>query len=272
MPTHVTIPTVNQHATRLRPVRLLVVHTAESPKLAGSAQAVARYMAGTTGAAAVSAHRLIDPTTVVTQVPLTATAFAAPGANADGVQYELCGRASQSAADWADADSQAILTTAAQTMAADAATLGIPLVHLTDTQLRAGAPGIVGHDQVSRVYGGTHWDPGPAFPWDQLMGLLTGSRPAPTPTVPQEDTMHLIQTTTPWGSVAYALVTETTGATALDAQQAQAYNSLCGRSAVVPWDHYQLLVRQADPRVVGPSGAAGHRPGRHGHPEHRRRR
>ena len=57
--------------------------------------------------------------------------------------------------------------------------------------------------------------------------------------------MHLIQTKTPWGSTAYALVTETTGARALGDQEAQAYNAMLGRFSTVPWDHYQLLIRQA---------------------------
>ena len=57
--------------------------------------------------------------------------------------------------------------------------------------------------------------------------------------------MHLIQTKTPWGSTAYALVTETTGASALGDQEAQAYNAMLGRFSTVPWDHYQLLIRQA---------------------------
>ena len=57
--------------------------------------------------------------------------------------------------------------------------------------------------------------------------------------------MQLIQTKTPWGSTAYALVTETTGARALGDQEAQAYNAMLGRFSTVPWDHYQLLIRQA---------------------------
>ena len=57
--------------------------------------------------------------------------------------------------------------------------------------------------------------------------------------------MHLIQTKTPWGTTAYALVTETTGACALGDQEAQAYNAMLGRFSTVPWDHYQLLIRQA---------------------------
>lgn len=59
------------------------------------------------------------------------------------------------------------------------------------------------------------------------------------------DDMILIETQTPWGDTAYALITEAAGAYALDAQQAQAYNAALGRCGHEPWDHYQLLVREA---------------------------
>ena len=46
---------------------------------------------------------------------------------------------------------------------------GIPIKHLTDDELRRGLRGIVGHVQASRVFGGTHTDPGSAYPWGLLI-------------------------------------------------------------------------------------------------------
>lgn len=57
--------------------------------------------------------------------------------------------------------------------------------------------------------------------------------------------MLLIETTTPWGATAWALITPVSGAVALDPQQAQAYNAATGYCGRVPWDHYELLVREA---------------------------
>lgn len=235
------------YPTRNRPLRLIVMHTMESPEAGDTAESVANWFAGPTSPVA-SAHACIDNDSVVLCLPPTATAFAAPGCNADGYQIELAGRAGQGAAGWADAYSQAELQLAAAHARSIAQANGIPLRHLSNAELAAGQSGFIGHDQASQVYGGSdHWDPGPDFPWDQYMSLVTGQA-APASTTPrpvQEDTMQLIQTKTPWGTTAYALVTETTGARALGDQEAQAYNAMLGRFSTVPWDHYQLLVRQA---------------------------
>ena len=235
------------YPTRDRSLRLIVMHTMESPEAGDTAESVANWFAGPTSPVA-SAHACIDNDSVVLCLPPTATAFAAPGCNADGYQIELAGRAGQGAAGWADAYSQAELQLAAAHARSIAQANGIPLRHLSNAELAAGQSGFIGHDQASQVYGGSdHWDPGPDFPWDQYMSLVTGqAAPASTTSRPvQEDTMHLIQTKTPWGSTAYALVTETTGARALGDQEAQAYNAMLGRFSTVPWDHYQLLIRQA---------------------------
>ena len=235
------------YPTRNRPLRLIVMHTMESPEAGDTAESVANWFAGPTSPVA-SAHACIDNDSVVLCLPPTATAFAAPGCNADGYQIELAGRAGQGAAGWADAYSQAELQLAAAHARSIAQANGIPLRHLSNAELAAGQSGFIGHDQASQVYGGSdHWDPGPDFPWDQYMSLVTGqAAPASITSRPvQEDTMQLIQTKTPWGSTAYALVTETTGARALGDQEAQAYNAMLGRFSTVPWDHYQLLIRQA---------------------------
>lgn len=235
------------YPTRSRPLRLIVIHTMESGEHEQTAENVAAYFAGP-NAPRASAHACIDADSVVVCLPPEATAFAAPGCNADGYQIEHAGRASQDAEGWGDDYSQAMLALSAAHAREIADAAGIPLVHLTDEELAAGHAGFIGHDQASRVYGlSDHWDPGPNFPWGQYMALVHGDNSTTTTTATnvRENSMFLIKTTTPWGADAYALITETQGARALDDQEAQAYNTMLGRFATVPWDHYELLIRQS---------------------------
>lgn len=174
-------------------LRLIVIHTMEAPEGPQTAENIAVYFAS--GAVVASAHACVDQDSVVVCLPPTATAFAAPGANADGYQIEHAGYASQDGAGWADEASQSMLRLSAAHARAIALAAGIPLRHLTDDELAAGAAGFVGHDQVSRVYKRSdHWDPGPAFPWSQYMGLVNGEAPTEeTPLVQEEDDMHFVR-------------------------------------------------------------------------------
>lgn len=89
---------------------------------------------------------------------------------------------------------------------------------------------------------------------------LSGAADANTNTIVsnrRRSEMLLIETTTPWGTTAWALITPVSGAMALDAQQAQAYNAAIGYCGRVPWDHYELLVREAWGRRNGLIKALG---------------
>ena len=169
---------------RLRAPRLIIVHTVEGPETPGTAWSVAQWFAGPSAPQA-SAHFIVDPAEVVGCVHPTDTAWAAPGANADGLQIEHAGRAGQGAAGWADSASQAILRLSASLAASLADRYGIPVRHLTDAQLLAGEAGFVGHDQVSRVYRKSdHTDPGPTFPWGFYLQLVAN---AGGPAQPEDD-------------------------------------------------------------------------------------
>lgn len=172
---------VHYYPTRERRLRLIVIHTMESPETDDTAENVAAWFAGPTAPLA-SAHACVDNNSVVLCLPPTATAWAAPGANSDGYQIEQAGRAAQGIAGWNDSYSQSMLRLSAAHARQIAQVAGIPLRHLTDAELAAGQAGFVGHDQVSRVYKKSdHTDPGPAFPWAQYMALVSGNAPqAPT--------------------------------------------------------------------------------------------
>jgi hypothetical protein len=202
------IASPNKHAGRRVLIRLVVIHTMEVAETGSVAEAVGNAFANP--ATKASAHVGVDTDSTVRYVPDSDTAWAAPGANADGLQIELAGRAGQTAAMWADPTSKAILERAAQQVATWCKTYGIQVRRLTDAQLADGrSTGIVGHDQVSRVFKRSdHWDPGLAFPWAGFLarvGAILGNTRLPIPTTvpttpppavkpaPQEDT-----TMKPW--------------------------------------------------------------------------
>lgn len=179
---------------REKQLRLIVIHTMEAPESPKTAENIAAYFAS--GNVVASAHACVDQDSVVICLPPSDTAFAAPGANADGYQIEHAGYAHQDGAGWADEESKSMLKLSAAHARSIALAAGIPLRHLTDAELAAGYAGFVGHDQVSRVYKRSdHWDPGPQFPWSQYMGLV-GNGEAETEEntiVPEEDTVKFVR-------------------------------------------------------------------------------
>ena len=179
---------------REKVLRLIVIHTMEAPETTQTAENIAAYFAS--GSVVASAHACVDQDSLVVCLPPTATAFAAPGANADGYQIEHAGYASQDGAGWNDAESQSMLKLSAAHAREIALAAGIPLKHLTNAELAAGEAGFVGHNQVSDVYKRSdHWDPGPDFPWDQYMDLVNNGEAATEETqiVQEEDTMHFVR-------------------------------------------------------------------------------
>lgn len=161
---------------RTGPVRLVVIHTPEWPESASGAEAVAQYFAKNPDKRDASCHITVDSDSIVQCVKDSFVAFAAPGANHDGIQIELTGFANQSPAQWRDKFSLAALALAADATAQYCLKYGVPVVHLSDQQLKTGSLGIVGHDQVTRVYRrSTHSDPGPHFPWTRFLMYVKGA-------------------------------------------------------------------------------------------------
>lgn len=102
-----------------------------------------------------------------------------------GIQHELCGT-QQTRAQWLDPASRATIRRTAAQIVRDHTRLGIPLRRLTPAQVRAcwnsgdrSIGGICGHVDVTRAFpedGGTHEDPGTAFPWDVLFADIEDIR------------------------------------------------------------------------------------------------
>jgi N-acetyl-anhydromuramyl-L-alanine amidase AmpD len=149
-----------------RPVRLIVIHSMEAPERDQTAENVAKFF-GTTPHPA-SAHLCIDNNSIVQCVKDNDVAFAAPGANQDGIHLELAGFAKQTEAEWLDAYGVLLLENAANAAAQYCLKYDIPVKRLTNDELRdKQSRGIVGHVQVSEVFKkSTHTDPGRGFPWE----------------------------------------------------------------------------------------------------------
>ena len=157
-----------------RLVDLIVIHTAETleaPKVAlGVANFFRNQKAGPDGS---SAHYAVDNLRVVQCVKDHDIAWAAPGANRNGLHIEHAGRAAQNAKEWADPYSTAMLKLSAVLAAEKAGYYGIPVRRLTPAQLKAGLLGFCGHIDVTRAFpGGSHVDPGPAFPWTRYLSCV----------------------------------------------------------------------------------------------------
>lgn len=151
-----------------RVVRVIVIHTMEAPEKSTTAEDVARYFATTDTKA--SAHLCIDNDSIVQCVMDRDVAWAAPGCNNDGIQIELAGTAAQTDAQWDDAYSRALLNNGANAVAQYCLKYNVPIRHLSNTELKNGRKGIVGHVQVSTVYKKSdHQDPGKSFPWARFL-------------------------------------------------------------------------------------------------------
>lgn len=160
----IRIPSDYFHAGRARPIRLVVLHTAEAPCAIGVARNVALYLARPD--VGLSCHYSVGPDETVAQVPEEDTAWTAAGANADGVQIEQAGFAEFTAEQWSEGLAELMVRTqTAPLVAAICQRHGLPPVWLTAADLLAGRAGITDHATVNEAYGrGDHWDCGPNYP------------------------------------------------------------------------------------------------------------
>lgn len=179
-------------AGRIAPIRFLVIHDMEYPERLDTAEAVAKWFAGSTSPRA-STHYNIDADSVVQSVKDRDTAWCAPGANKDGLHFEHAGYVKQTRAEWLDSYGVKMLDRSARLVAAKGLEHGVPLVKRSPADIRAGRPGIVGHYDVTKAFPdlGSHTDPEPNFPWDYYVPLVQkyakpAPAPAPTPSSPKE--------------------------------------------------------------------------------------
>jgi N-acetyl-anhydromuramyl-L-alanine amidase AmpD len=154
------------HVEGRRAVRLIVIHDMEFPETANAAEVIARDFA--TSDRVASAHLCVDSDSIVQCVLDNDVAFAAPGANKDGIHIELTGFAKQTREQWLDPFGVLLLDRGADAAAQYCLKFDIPVRKLTNDELAdTSQRGFVGHLQVTQVFKkGDHTDPGPNFPWD----------------------------------------------------------------------------------------------------------
>ena len=109
---------------------------------------------------------------------------------------------------------------------------------------------LITHNDATHKWGGSdHTDPLPYFArfnytWQQFVDLVKNGTLTQT-TGKETTTMFMIETTTPWGTTAYALLGEITGARALSNIEALGYAQGLTTHGTVNWDVYNLLITQA---------------------------
>jgi N-acetyl-anhydromuramyl-L-alanine amidase AmpD len=123
----------------------------------------------------VSAHFGCDNNSTVQYVHTRDVAFCARRTgNEYGIHIELSGTADQTREQWLDPFGQGLLNQAAVLCSRLMRKYNIPQRWLPDDVLRAKtAKGFTTHEQLTRVFGGTHTDPGPNFPKDHLFARIT---------------------------------------------------------------------------------------------------
>lgn len=161
-----------------RDIKWIVIHTIESPEDKNRA-----YNLGVNIFARPdqrkSTHYGADSDEVVQYVDDSNIAWGAEGANGNGLHVEHAGVARQSAEQWNDAYSLAMLERSAELTANKARKYNIPIRKLSWQEMKAGERGFVGHVDVNlmRRNGGPllqddHSDPGPNFPWDWYLSRV----------------------------------------------------------------------------------------------------
>lgn len=164
--------------------RLIVLHTTQGHEREGSARGVSRNWFALKESQ-VSCTYAVDPIEVVEVVPPELVAWHAEALNGESIGIEICAKSEQTGpgrddltavGEWFDDDSFRTLARLARLLGWIMHTWRIDCRMATDEDIRLidkGAThlsGVCGHVDVNRAMGkGSHWDPGPSFPWQQVM-------------------------------------------------------------------------------------------------------
>lgn len=180
----------SRHPRTIGAPRWIAVHTQEGGR---TARGLGGFLA--VRGNKVSYHSVVDDIEILKIVAENDCPWSAAGANAYAFHICLAGSyASWSRGKWLETDASdgknedAELTNAARVIAWWCRKYNIPAEYIGGRGIPWGADGICGHQDFG-AWGGSHHDPGPNFPWDELIrrvkAFLAGAIPAPLPpTVP----------------------------------------------------------------------------------------
>lgn len=157
----------------------IVLHTMEARETATTAENCARYFASDT-VPSVSAHYCVDSDSIVQCVRDEDVAWHAPGANKLGIGIEHAGYARQSAEEWADPYTRAMLELSARLVAELCQRWNIPVAFIDADGLKRGERGITTHRAATWAFEkSTHLDPGPHFPIERYLDDVRRFRASP---------------------------------------------------------------------------------------------
>lgn len=178
-------PPAHYSAGNNKPPTRVVIHCTVSPCARGGARDTAAYFRGRSSGG--SAHYAVDPGEVVQPAYDSVICWHAPP-NPHSLGVEQCDPMKGKGNRWKDADHQAMLKRGAELVAQLCLAYDIPIQRIDATDLKLGRKGICGHDDVSDAFHqSSHWDPGPAFPWEDFMGMVRraarglSAKPVPEP-------------------------------------------------------------------------------------------
>lgn len=155
---------VNSSSRSGRKVIWVCVHTAEGIRKASDLRA---FFERSTNS---SAHAVADDATLLDNlVSYSQAAWTLRSGNPASDNLELCGFASWSRNEWLT-NHKGMLNNAASWVRARCLARGIPIRKLDAAGVRRGDAGVIGHvDYTNGTGDGTHWDPGPGYPWDVVL-------------------------------------------------------------------------------------------------------
>lgn len=163
---------------RTRKIQGLVIHTTEGHEKTGSARNTCAWWDNP--AAKGNAHYVCDDQTIIQFIPDDRAAWHATAANQYTIGIEICGKAGQTQEQWYDEYSIKTLINAAKLCAKLCVEHDIEVRKLTHAEIqdihnrKSDITGFLGHVDVrDALKSGSHWDPGPNFPWlDFLYSVL----------------------------------------------------------------------------------------------------
>ena len=161
----VWIPSPNYSSRAGAKVRLVVVHTAEGAR---NYPDLGAFFANP--ASGVSSQTGIDdaPGEIGEYVRRDMKPWTQANANPYCTATELCAFADWDSAEWDRHPN--MLANCAQWIAEECAAFGIPVRKLSAAEAQGGQAGVCGHVDLGAA-GGGHWDPGPSFPWEQVIDM-----------------------------------------------------------------------------------------------------